>query len=103
MTVSYDRLNERVRDKFGIDSTYTPDGGIARTVVAVVERDYFSETVGVGIQTESLVLKVVDSDVPEIAVGDVFSWASGSLAGTYTVVEVKPDFHGMTDVVINKV
>lgn len=98
MAVSYDRLNQAVRDKFGIDATYTPDGGSPRTVKGVMERDYFSETGGIGIQTEALVFQVVDADVPELAVGDGFVL----LATAYTVVEVKPDFHGMTDIVLNR-
>ena len=99
MAVSYDRLNTTVRDKFGIDVTYTPDGGSPRTVKAVVERNYFAETGGVGIQTESLVLQVVDDDVPELAAGDDFT----VLTVAYVAVEVKPDFNGMTEVVLNKV
>jgi hypothetical protein len=98
MAVSYDRLNAAVRDKFGIEVTYTPEGGSPRTVEAVVERDYYAETGGVGIQTEVLVLRVVDSDVPELAVGDGFE----VLSLAYVAVEVKPDFHGMTDVVLNR-
>lgn len=98
MAVSYDRLNTKSRDKFGIDVIYTPDGGSPRTVKAIVDRDYYSETGGVGIQTETLVLEVVDDDLPELAVGDGFE----VLTVAYNAVEVKPDFHGMTDVVLNR-
>jgi hypothetical protein len=95
---SYDRLNAAVRDKFGLDVLYTPDGGSPRTVKAIVEQDYYSETGGVGIQTGALVFQVVDADVPELAVGDGFEL----LSVAYVAVEVKPDFNGMTDVVLNR-
>jgi hypothetical protein len=98
MTLSYDRLNTRNRDKFGVNVTYTPAGGVGRTVKAILDRDYFSDTGGVGIQTESFVVQLVDADVPELAAGDGVTYGGVN----YTAVEVKPDFHGMTDVVLNK-
>jgi hypothetical protein len=98
VAVSYDRLNSRVRDKFGVPVTYTPAGGVGRPVLAIVDRDYFSDTGGVGIQTETFVLQVVDADVPELAAGDGFT-----ITGTaYMAVEIKPDFFGMTQVVLNR-
>lgn len=102
MSISYDRLNAKVRNKFGVDSIYTPTGGDPRTVKVIVEEDYFSGSPGVGVQTATLVAKVVDADVPELAVGDIFTWSAGRLAGSYEAKEIKPDFHGMTDIVLNK-
>lgn len=103
MTVSYDRLNTRCRDKYGIASTYTPDGGTGRAVVVIVDRDYFAETGGQGIQTEKLIIQAVSSDIPEIATGDLFDFAAADLTGTYKVAEAKPDFYGMIDLALNKV
>jgi hypothetical protein len=99
MALSYDRLNSTVRNKFGIDVTFTPDGAAGRTVKGIINRDYFSETGGVGIQTEAYILQVVDADVPELAVGDQFTIN----ATTFRAVEIKPDFDGMSEVVLNKV
>lgn len=98
MAVSYDRLNNAVRNKFGFDVTYTPAGGSARPIQAIVDRTYVSEIGGVGIQTESVVFQVVDADVPELAVGDAFTYQGTN----YVAVEVKPDFNGMTDILLNK-
>lgn len=102
MSVSFDRLNSRVRDKFGLASTYTPAGGSGRSVTVVIERDYFADAPAMGIQTEKIVAKAVTDDVTEIAVGDAFDFATADLTGSYTVVEVKHDFLGMTDIVLNK-
>lgn len=102
MAISYDRLNTRVRDKFGITATYTPAGGTGRTVIIVCEREYFSETPGVGMQTEKLIAQAVTDDVVEIAAGDQFDFATDDLTGTFKVVEVKHDYLGMTDIVLNK-
>lgn len=102
MAVSYDRLNSRVRDKFGIPATYTPAASTGRAVTIIIERDYFSETPGAGIQTERLVAQAVTDDVVEIAVGDNFTFATDDLAGSFKVVEVKHDYLGMTDIVLNK-
>jgi hypothetical protein len=98
VAVSYARLNTRVRDKFGVDVIYTPAGGAGRTVRAIVNRDYFADTGGVGIQTETFVLQVVDDDVPELAAGDGFTVAGSA----FVAVEVKPDFFGMSEVVLNR-
>jgi hypothetical protein len=95
MAISYGRLNTAVRDKFGIDAIYTPAGGDPRTVKVVVDREYIVDS---EIATEAFILQVVDDDVPELAVGDLFE----VLAVAYTVVEVKPDFFGMTGVILNK-
>lgn len=102
MTVSFDRLNSRVRDKFGVISTFTPEGGAGRSVTVIIERDYFADTPGVGVQSEKIVAKAVTGDVPEIEVGDTFAFALAGLTGTYKVVEVQHDFLGMTDLVLNK-
>lgn len=99
MSVSYDRLNQTVRNKFGDPVTYTPAGGSARTVEAIFERNYFSETGGTGIQTESFFLQVVDADLPELATGDAFT-ISGIV---YQAKEIKPDFQGMTEIILRKV
>jgi hypothetical protein len=98
MAVSYTRLNSAVRDKFGIDITFTPAGGVARTITAIIDRTYFAETGTIGIQTESFVLNVVDADVPELAAGDAFTVA----AINYLAVEIQPDFYGMTNIILNK-
>jgi hypothetical protein len=99
MAVSYSRLNSRVRDKFGIDITYIPAGASGRTVKGIIDRNYFSDTGGAaGIQTESFILQVVNNDIPELAAGDDFT-----IAGTnYKAVEIRPDFFGMTEIVLNK-
>lgn len=102
MAINYDRLNSRVRDKFGLSATYTPAGGTGRAVTVVIERDYFSDTPGAGIQTERLVAQAVTDDVVEIAVGDNFTFATDNLAGSFKVVEVKHDYLGMSDIVLNK-
>lgn len=103
MGLSYDRLNTTCRDKFGFASTYTPEGGTGRSVIVIIDRDYFSETPTIGVQTEKLVIQAVSGDIPEIATGDVFSFAMDDLNGDFKVVEVKPDYFGMTDLALNKV
>jgi hypothetical protein len=99
MVVDYSRLNSRVRDKFGISATYSPAGGNPRTITVIVDQEYYSETGGIGIQTESVSVQVVDLDVPELAVNDRLT-INGK---TYRVVEIKPDFFGMTDAILNTV
>jgi hypothetical protein len=98
MAVDYDRLNRSVRDKFGAGVTYTPTGGDARAVTAIIERNYYADTGGVGIQTDKFLLQVVAADVPELAAGDAFSF----LGVDYVAVEIRPDFFGMIEVFIQE-
>jgi hypothetical protein len=98
MPVSYDRLNTRVRDKYGVIFNYTPAGGTAREVKGVIERAFFPDTGSVGIQSERFRLQVVDDDVPELAVNDVFEFAGVN----YAVRVIEPDFFGMTDILLQK-
>jgi hypothetical protein len=96
MAVDYDRLNAACRDKFGTVISYTPAGGSARDVTAIIDQAYFSDTGGVGIQTNRATLHLVAGDVPELAAGDVFSF----LGVDHVAVEIQPDFFGMLEAVI---
>lgn len=98
MAVAYNRLNAKVRDKFGVDMTYTPAGRAGRTVRAIIDESYTSDTGGVGIQTETYILLVVDTDMPELAAGDGFTIN----AADYVAKEIKPDFFGMTQVLLQR-
>lgn len=99
MAVSYDRLNNCTRDKFGQLINYTPAGGVAREVSAIINQTYVSEVGGIGRQTKSVFIQVVDADVPELAAGDVFEFSGVS----YEAKEIRPDFAGMTDILLNEV
>lgn len=98
MAVDTGKLNRVVRDKWGEEITYTPDGGAARTVTAIRGFDYFDETGGPGIQTATVAYLVVADDVPELSLGDAMT--AGGL--TYTVVVVKPDGYGMTEIILQR-
>jgi hypothetical protein len=98
MAVSYDHLNRTVLDKFGVSITYTPKAGTARALTVIIDENYVSDIGGVGIQTKSLVVQIVDADAPEIAFDDAMQ-----IAGVdYYVVDIRPDYNGMSVIVLNK-
>jgi hypothetical protein len=98
--VDFGPLNRRCRDKFGTTATFTPDAGAGtpRELVGVYDAEYYSETPGVGTQTETAVFVVVSADIPDGAPGDLLTHAGID----YKIVEVKPDGLGMSDLVLNK-
>ncbi len=85
-------------DDFGQTATFTPQGGSASTINGILDKDSEDIEGGgeVGVIYSVTTFTCRTSDVPSVAFGD--SLATGGT--TYTVREVRPDTHGMTELTL---
>lgn len=83
----------------GREVTYTPDGGSPRVISGMLQE--FSELTGgetVNVVVTSPVLSARTIDIPEIAVGDLFSIDGQD----YEVAVIRPDNEGITEIMMEK-
>lgn len=84
---------------FGVDSTYTPDGGSPITVKVIFLNEYYSVEAGnVGMEMSQPIAVLRSADAPNLAHNDTFL-----IEGiTYKSVNVRPDGTGMTEVAMEQ-
>lgn len=84
----------------GREVTYTPAGGMPRTVSGMLQE--FTELTGgetVDVVVAKPVLSVRTIDIPEIQVGDLFTIETQD----YEVAVVSPDNEGITELMMEKI
>lgn len=84
---------------FGVDATYTPDGGSPSTVKTIFLNEYYSVDAGtVGMEMSQPIAVIRTADAPNLAHNDTFVIS----AVTYKAVNVRPDGTGMTEVALEE-
>jgi hypothetical protein len=80
---------------FGADCTYTPTGGVAKTIKTILQNEYYSVDAGsVAVEVNQPIAVIRTSDASGIAHQDTMVIDSI----TYKVVNIRPDGAGMTEV-----
>lgn len=93
MGVSFANLNQSVIDVFGVDATYTPDGGSPQTLRMVFDYIYYQTEGGIGIQARKATAGINETDAPAIKAGEAIAYQ----ARNFTIAQVQPDGHGYTE------
>ena len=96
MAVEDDEMRLEFLQDFGSSScTFTDtSAGSTATISAILSKAYFAEDVGgTMIESSEPIAMVRTTDVPNVVQGDTLA-ISGT---TFTVVEVKPDNEGMSE------
>jgi hypothetical protein len=84
---------------FGVDATYTPDGGSPSTIKTIFLNEYYSVDAGtVGMEMSQPIAVIRTADAPNLAHNDTFVIS----AVTYKAVNVRPDGTGMTEVALEE-
>ena len=84
---------------FGVDATYTPDGGSPSTIKTIFLNEYYSVDAGsVGMEMSQPIAVIRTADAPNVAHNDTFVIS----AVTYKAVNVRPDGTGMTEVALEE-
>jgi hypothetical protein len=84
---------------FGVDATYTPDGGSPSTIKTIFLNEYYSVDAGtVGMEMSQPIAVIRTADAPNLAHNDTFVIS----AITYKAVNVRPDGTGMTEVALEE-
>ena len=99
MAVSYDSLNESTIETFGIDATYTPDGGSPQALRLVFDYEYFETEGQVGIQARQASAGIKEADAPSIKTGETIV----AETKTFTIVQVRPDGAGWIELDLQEV
>ena len=84
---------------FGVDATYTPDGGSPSVIKTIFLNEYYSVDAGtVGMEMSQPIAVIRTADAPNLAHNDTFVIS----AVTYKAVNVRPDGTGMTEVALEE-
>ena len=84
---------------FGVDATYTPDGGSPSTIKTIFLNEYYSVDAGsVGMEMTQPIAVIRTADAPSLAHNDTFVIETI----TYKAVNVRPDGTGMTEVALEQ-
>ena len=85
---------------FAVDATYTPSGGVVKTIKVVFDSEYLSvQVVGdVGVESETPTAHCKTSDLTGVKHNDTLV-IEGT---TYYVTEIHPDGTGMTLLILSK-
>ena len=80
---------------FGVDCTYTPAGGSASTIKAILQNEYFAiETGSVAMEMSQPIAVIRTADAPSIAHDDTMVMESV----TYKVKNIRPDGTGISEI-----
>lgn len=99
MAISYDRLNNSTINYFGIDATYTPQGGGASTLRGIFDYTYFLTEGEIGIQARQALFIIEAIDAPSIATGDALL-INGK---NFTIRQVRPDGTGVIELDLEEI
>ena len=80
---------------FGVNCTYTPSGGSATTIKAILLNDYYSVEAGsVAVEMNQPIAVIRTADAASIAHGDTMVMDSV----TYKVNNIRPDGTGISEI-----
>lgn len=80
---------------FGVDCTYTPAGGSASTIKAILQNEYYAiETASVAMEMSQPIAVIRTADAPSIAHDDTMVMESV----TYKVKNIRPDGTGISEI-----
>jgi hypothetical protein len=80
---------------FGVDCTYTPEGGSPIVIKCILLNDYYSvETGTVAVEVNQPMAVIRTADAPSIAHGDTMVID----AKTHKVVNIRPDGTGISEI-----
>lgn len=80
---------------FGVDATYTPDGGSPVTIKTILLNDYYAvETGSVAVEMNQPIAVIRTADAPSIAHDDTMVIN----AITYKVKNIRPDGTGISEI-----
>lgn len=86
--------NDKFLKTFGELLTYTVAGVGTSVVRTIFDQEYFDELPGIGLQARRISARLLEADLPGLAVGTTVERAGT----TYRVVQVMPDGHGLVEV-----
>jgi hypothetical protein len=94
-----DQLGFLDTETHGLTVSYTPSGGSASNIKAIVNDEYFGiDGDSVDIEGKQIFLTCRTSNAPNAAHGDTFAFESK----TFKVVNVRPDGTGFTEMVLEE-
>ena len=94
-----DQLGFLDTETHGLTVSYTPDGGTASDIKAIVNDEYFGiDGDSVDIEGKQVFLTCRTADVPNAAHNDTFVFESK----TFKSVNVRPDGTGFTEIVLQE-
>lgn len=94
-----DQLGFLDTETHGLTVSYTPLGGSAISIKAIVNDEYFGiDGESVDIEGKQVLLTCRTADAPNAAHNDTFAFESNN----YVVVNVRPDGTGFTEMVLEE-
>jgi hypothetical protein len=99
MAASFDNVNANAIETFGIDATYTPDGGDPQTLRIVFDYVYFQTEGEIGIQARQASAGIKEADAPNIKTGETIV----AETKTFTIAQVRPDGAGWIELDLQEV
>jgi len=84
---------------FGVECSYTPEGGATSVIRCILLNDYYSvESGSVAVEVNQPIAVIRTADAPSIAHGDSMVIS----AVTYKVVNIRPDGTGISEIVLEE-